>query len=117
MPLPCYANKYSEVIPYLAPGGLASQTVLLRWPFILAILVSAMDVSVANAKNRLSELLRSVAEGEPVVITRNGKPVAQLVPPRADKRTVRFGTMRGKVHLKPGWDHPIDIDQFLSGKF
>ncbi len=76
-----------------------------------------MDVSVANAKNHLSELLRSVAEGEQVVITRNGKPVAQLVPPPSDKRTVRFGTMRGRVHLKPGWDDPIDIDKFLSGDF
>ena len=76
-----------------------------------------MDVSVADAKNHLSELLRSVAEGEKVVITRNGKPVAQLVPPPSDQRTVRFGTMRGRVHLKPGWDNPIDIDKFLSGDF
>ena len=76
-----------------------------------------MDVSVAEAKNHLSELLRSVAEGERVVITRNGKPVAQLVPPPPEKRAVRFGTMRGRIHMKPGWDEPIDIDQFLSGEF
>ena len=76
-----------------------------------------MDVSVADAKNHLSALLRSVAEGERVVITRNGKPVAQLVPPPLDKRTVRFGSMRGRIHLKPGWDDPIDIDKFLSGDF
>ncbi len=76
-----------------------------------------MDVSVAEAKNHLSELLRSVEEGERVVITRNGKPVAQLVPSPAGKRAVRFGTMRGRIHLKPGWDGPIDLDQFLSGKF
>ena len=78
---------------------------------------AAMNVSVADAKNHLSELLRSVAEGERVVITRNGKPVAQLVPPPLDKRVVRFGTMRGQIHLKPGWDDPIDIDKFLSGEF
>lgn len=76
-----------------------------------------MDVSVADAKNHLSELLRSVAEGERVVITRNGKPVAQLVPAPRDSRAVRFGTMRGRIHLKPGWDDPIDIDKFLSGEF
>jgi prevent-host-death family protein len=77
----------------------------------------AMDVSVADAKNRLSELLRSVEDGENVVITRNGKPVAQLIPPPPRKRVVRFGTMRGRIHLKPGWDDPIDIDQFLAGRF
>lgn len=76
-----------------------------------------MDVSVAEAKNRLSELLRSVEEGEPVVITRNGKPVAQLIPPPPAKRVVRFDTMRGKIHFKPGWDDPIDEDKFLSGDF
>ena len=76
-----------------------------------------MDVSVADAKNRLSELLRSVEAGEEVLITRNGKPVAQLVPPPRSRRTVRFGTMRGRIHMKPGWDDPIDIDKFLSGEF
>jgi antitoxin (DNA-binding transcriptional repressor) of toxin-antitoxin stability system len=76
-----------------------------------------MDVSVADAKNRLSELLRSVEEGEEIVITRNGKPIAQLTQPPAHRRVVRFGTMRGQITLKPGWDEPIDIDRFLSGDF
>lgn len=76
-----------------------------------------MDVSVADAKNHFSELLRSVEDGEQIVITRNGKPVAQLVPPPSRKRVVRFGTMRGRIHLKAGWDDPVDIDQFLAGKF
>jgi prevent-host-death family protein len=75
-----------------------------------------MDVSVAEAKNHLSELLRSMEEGEQVVITRNGKPVAQLVPPPPERRIVKFGTMRGKIHLKPGWDDPIDLDRFLAGE-
>jgi prevent-host-death family protein len=90
---------------------------LWPWPFFLAIIKPVVDVSVAEAKNRFSELLRSVEAGEEVLITRNGKPVAQLVPlPRA-RRTVRFGTMRGQIHLKPGWDAPIDINKFLPGEF
>jgi antitoxin (DNA-binding transcriptional repressor) of toxin-antitoxin stability system len=76
-----------------------------------------MDVSVADAKNRLSELLRAVEEGENVIITRNGKPVAQLTVPPVSTRVVRFGTMRGQIHFKPGWDDPIDEDQFLAGEF
>ncbi len=77
-----------------------------------------MDVSVADAKNRLSELLRSVEDGEKVVITRNGKPVAQIVPPPPPaKRVIRWGTMKGKIHLKPGWDDPITEEQFFSGDF
>jgi prevent-host-death family protein len=75
-----------------------------------------MDIPVAEAKNRLSELLRAVEDGEPVVITRNGKPVAQLVAPPPERRVVRFGTMRAQIQLKPGWDAPVDLDRFLAGE-
>lgn len=40
-----------------------------------------MEVSIAEAKNRLPELIRAVENGEKVVITRHGKPVAQITPP------------------------------------
>lgn len=75
-----------------------------------------MDIAVAEAKNHLSELLRAVEDGEQVIITRNGKPVAQLVPPPLGRRVVKFGLMRGRVHLKPGWDDPINVDRFLAGE-
>lgn len=75
-----------------------------------------MDVTIAEAESRLPELIRAVESGEQVVIVRDGKPVAQIAPP-PDRRQVRFDTMRGKIHLKPGWDDPIDEDQFLSGEY
>jgi len=37
-----------------------------------------VEVSVAEAKAKLSELLKRVEEGENVIITRRGKPVAVL---------------------------------------
>jgi prevent-host-death family protein len=37
-------------------------------------------ISIREAKNRLTELAREVEEGETITITRNGKPVADLVP-------------------------------------
>jgi len=76
-----------------------------------------VDVSIAEAKNRLPELIRAVENGEKVVITRHGKPVAQLAPPPPSQRQVRYGTMRGRIHLKPGWDRPLTVDEFLSGDF
>src|SRR5581483_9236117 len=60
-------------------------------------------ISIAEAKNRLTELIRAVEQGENVVITRHGKPVAQLAPAPAARRQVRFDAMRGRIHLKPGW--------------
>jgi prevent-host-death family protein len=74
-----------------------------------------MDVSIAEAKNRLPELIRAVEAGEKVVITRHGQPVAQITPAPPERRQVRLGTMRGRIHLKPGWDRPLKVDEFLAG--
>lgn len=62
-----------------------------------------MEVSVAEAKAKLSELLKRVEEGESVTITRRGKPVAVVsapkkayapLPSRAEVRE-KFGRVEG----------------------
>ena len=40
------------------------------------------EIGAFEAKNRLGQLLDLVEQGEEVVITRHGKPVARLVPPK-----------------------------------
>ncbi len=74
-----------------------------------------MDVPIAEAKNRLPELIRAVEQGENVVITRHGKPVAQIAPPPPERRRIQWGAMRGRIKLPPGWDEPVDLDGFLAG--
>jgi antitoxin (DNA-binding transcriptional repressor) of toxin-antitoxin stability system len=49
-----------------------------------------------------------------VVITRNGRRVAQLIPAPAERRKVRLGTMKGRIQLNPGWDDPVDLDRFFK---
>jgi prevent-host-death family protein len=44
-------------------------------------------VSSYEAKTKLPELLRDVEKGERIVITRHGKPVAELSPVPAKKRS------------------------------
>jgi prevent-host-death family protein len=75
-----------------------------------------MDVSIAEAKNRLPELIRAVENGEKVVITRHGRPVAQIAPAPADRRRARLGGMKDRIQLPPGWDAPIDPDRFREGE-
>lgn len=41
-----------------------------------------MQVNILEAKNRLSQLIKSVQAGEEVVIANRGEPVALLVPAR-----------------------------------
>lgn len=73
-----------------------------------------MNVSTAEAKNRLTELIRIVEGGEPVVITRHGRPVAQLAPPPAARRQARFDGMKGRIRLLPGWDAPITEEELFG---
>ncbi len=47
-------------------------------------LVAAEPVSAYDAKTHLPKLLERVENGERFVITRHGRPVAQLVPYQAD---------------------------------
>ena len=84
-------------------------------------MVIDMDVTIAEAGSRLEELIRAVEGGDKVLITRDGKPVAQITPPPPKpvekRREVRFDTMKDRIKLKPGWDDPIDLDRFLAGDF
>ncbi len=44
------------------------------------------SVGSYEAKTRLAELLRRTAKGEQITITKHGKSVAVLVPPRSSRR-------------------------------
>ena len=68
-----------------------------------------IEVGVHEAKTTLSELLRRVAAGEEVLITRGGVPVAKLVPAR---RSVvrRLGEDRGAYVVPEDFDAPLPDD-------
>jgi prevent-host-death family protein len=72
-----------------------------------------MEVSTAEAKNRLPELIRMVEGGEQVVITRHGRAVAQIGPPPVRRKPV-LGGMKGRIRLLPGWDDPITEEELLG---
>jgi prevent-host-death family protein len=42
--------------------------------------VTAHVVNTHEAKSRLSELIRAAAEGDDVIVARNGHPVAKIIP-------------------------------------
>ena len=57
-----------------------------------------IQVSVAEAKTQLSSLLDAVEDGQSVVITRRGKPIADLVP-RCNVRDMlpQLAALRGSL--------------------
>ncbi|MDP2317628.1 MAG: type II toxin-antitoxin system prevent-host-death family antitoxin [Pseudomonadota bacterium] len=60
-------------------------------------------INIYDAKTHLSELVQRASEGEEILIARNGKPVARLVP--LERAVVRRpGGWEGKVWLAPDFD-------------
>ena len=101
--------------PRSAPHGKIRETGDTQ--LVIAIICSynlAMEVSTAEAKNRLPELIRVVEGGEQVVITRHGRPVAQLAPPPAERKKPVLGGMKGRIRFLPGWDAPISEEELLG---
>ena len=67
-----------------------------------------MDIPAAVFKAECLKLMDEVARtGQPVVITKHGKPVAQLVPIPAQSRSL-FGYMKNTVKIKGDVVAPID---------
>jgi prevent-host-death family protein len=80
-----------------------------------------MQVSVADAKNKLPELIKAVEDGTPVTICRRGVPVVDIVrtkKPSGKKRTL--GTLKGKIAvLDPDWWKPMtpdEVEDFVAGR-
>lgn len=65
-----------------------------------------MDLlNVHYAKTHLSKLLDRVAAGEEIVLGKNGKPVAKLVPIEPAIR--RPGRLKGKIKIHADFDAPL----------
>lgn len=59
------------------------------------------DVTLADAKARLSALVARAAQGEAVRITRRGKPVAQLTPAEQARRPIDLAELRRLTDSMP----------------
>ncbi len=47
---------------------------------------------------------------QPVVITKRGKPVAELVPHKAQKKPELFGLLKGELFIEGDIISPIDVE-------
>jgi antitoxin (DNA-binding transcriptional repressor) of toxin-antitoxin stability system len=50
------------------------------------------------------------ASGEPVIVTKHGKPVARLVPADAKQPKSIFGALKGQVTIKGDIIAPLDVE-------
>jgi prevent-host-death family protein len=75
--------------------------------------MSKDTVSVATAKAQFDDLLARVEAGEIIAITRDGVPIAELVP-ITHKAKRQFGAMRGLISIGPEFFEPQAPDDLDS---
>jgi prevent-host-death family protein len=73
----------------------------------------AKQVNVHEAKTHLSKLLAEVEKGHEIVLARDGKPVAKLVPFPAKKNRITFGDFKGRIWIADDFDAPLP-DELLE---
>jgi prevent-host-death family protein len=79
--------------------------------------MSTESLSVAEAKATFSEQVRSAELGDPVVITRHGKPVAALVPAHDLDALLRLrsqGPEGGLASVAGGWEGSEELVEILQ---
>lgn len=72
-------------------------------------------VNIYEAKTRLSQLVDRAANGEEVIIARNGRPVARIVAFRRPAVIRRPGRLRGKIRIAANFDDPLPDGLFERG--
>ena len=70
-------------------------------------------VNVHQAKTQLSRLLVQVENGEEVVIARNRKPVARLVPVQRRGKP-RFGSWKGRISVDDSFFDPLPEEELAA---
>ena len=70
-----------------------------------------MQMNIAEAKAKLSELVAAAERGEEVVLARGGHPVARIVPAIPSGPKFRFGVAAGEVDRVPDFLEPMSEDE------
>ena len=69
--------------------------------------------NVAEAKARLSSIVREVLAGDEVIIAKDNKPVVKLVPFMAPGKARKPGSVKGQIWLAPDFDAtPADFQDY-----
>ncbi len=70
-------------------------------------------VNIHEAKTHLSRLIAQVEAGEDVVIARNGRPVARLVPCEQQGKR-EFGVLKGRIKLDDSFFDPLPEEELAA---
>ena len=63
-----------------------------------------MNISIAQAKAKFSQIIRKAESGESVTITRHGEPVVILHAVQHNPTVPKIGSMKGKIEIADDFD-------------
>ena len=68
-----------------------------------------------DAKTHFSKIINLVEHNQEILISRNGKTIAKIIPftEKSDGKRV-FGTLRGKINVATNFDDPLPKDMMDS---
>ncbi|MFM8534788.1 MAG: type II toxin-antitoxin system Phd/YefM family antitoxin [Acidimicrobiia bacterium] len=72
-----------------------------------------MTVNLYEAKTQLSALVDQVAKGAEIIIAKNGKPMAKLVPIRS-KASRKPGRLKGRIWMSKDFDAPMTAEEIAA---
>ena len=76
--------------------------------------MNGRTIGAFEAKTRLSELLEQVRRGRTIIITRRGRPVAELRPVTKAGGRLQFGCDKGHVVIGKDFEKPIaDFEEYM----
>lgn len=76
------------------------------------------QVNIHEAKTNLSKLIAEVEGGGEIVVARDGKPVAKLVPfPVPGRKRLRVGDWKGRLSVDRGFDAPLSEKELKEWGF
>lgn len=73
-----------------------------------------VTVNIFEAKTQLSKLVERAEKGQDTIIARAGKPVARLTRIEPKKRPIRFGLMKGQIHMADDFDDYLPEDFLIT---
>lgn len=76
------------------------------------------QITLSDAKARFSEVIEQASQGDEIVITRMGKPVAIVMRYKPPESKRKLGSLKGKIQIGADFDEwPEDIaDKFGMSK-
>ncbi len=73
------------------------------------------EIGAFEAKTHLASILDKVAHGQKFVVTKHGKPVAQIVPVEKKNAIRNAGEWRGRIWIADDFDAPLeDFKEYME---